>query len=192
MTTDEIRNRRWTRAEYDRLTDLGVFQPGEPIELIGGQLMVAEPQGTRHFTAIRLAEAALRSAFGQGWDVRTQGPVALDDESEPEPDVAVVPGVPRDYMDAHPSRPVLVLEVSDSTVGFDRRDKGSLYARAGLGDYWVVNLVDHCVEVYREPAPDPDAPYGWRYRAIQVLGPEAYLSPLAAPRARIPVAGLLP
>ena len=77
-------------------------------------------------------------------------------------------------------------------VGFDRRDKGSLYARAGLGDYWVVNLVDHCLEVCREPAPDPAAPYGWRYRAIQVLGPEAYLSPLAAPRARIPVAGLLP
>ncbi len=134
----------------------------------------------------------LRSAFGQGWDVRTQGPVALDDESEPEPDVAVVPGVPRDYRDAHPSRPVLVLEVSDSTVGFDRRDKGSLYSRAGLGDSWIVNLVDHCLEVGREPAPDPAAPYGWRYRAIQVLGPEAYLSPLAAPRARIPVADLLP
>ena len=192
MTTYEIRNRRWTRAEYDRLIALGVLHENEPVELIGGQLMVAEPQGTRHFTAIRLAEAALRSAFGQGWDVRTQGPVALDDESEPEPDVAVVPGVPRDYMDAHPSRPVLVLEVSDSTVGFDRRDKGSLYARAGLGDYWVVNLVDHCLEVCREPAPDPAAPYGWRYRAIRVLGPEAYLSPLAAPRARIPVADLLP
>jgi len=192
MTTYEIRNRRWTRAEYDRLIALGVLHEDEPVELIGGQLMVAEPQGTHHFTAIRLAEAALRSAFGQGWDVRTQGPVALDDESEPEPDVAVVPGVPRDYMDAHPSRPVLVLEVSDSTVGFDRRDKGSLYARAGLGDYWVVNLVDRVLEVYRRPLADPAAPYGWRYAEVQTLSPGETLSRLAAPRARIPVADLLP
>ena len=192
MTTYEIRNRRWTRAEYDRLIALGVLHENEPVELIGGQLMVAEPQGTHHFTAIRLAEAALRSAFGQGWDVRTQGPVALDDESEPEPDVAVVPGVPRDYMDAHPSRPVLVLEVSDSTVGFDRRDKGSLYARAGLGDYWVVNLVDRVLEVYRRPLADPPAPYGWRYAEVQTLSPGETLSRLAAPRARIPVADLLP
>ncbi|OGK80284.1 MAG: hypothetical protein A2X52_06045 [Candidatus Rokubacteria bacterium GWC2_70_16] len=192
MTTYEIRARRWTRAEYDRLIDLGLFQPGEPVELIGGQLMVAEPQGTRHFTAIRLAEAALRSAFGQGWEVRTQGPVALDDESEPEPDVAVVPGVPRDYLDAHSSRPVLVLEVSDATVGFDRRDKGSLYARAGLGDYWIVNLVDRCVEVCREPAPDPTAPYGWRYASVTTLRPGDTVSPLAAPAARVPVADLLP
>ena len=192
MTTYEIRARRWTRAEYDRLIDLGLFQPGEPVELIGGQLMVDEPQGTRHFTAIRLAEAALRSAFGQGWEGRTQGPVALDDESEPEPDVAVVPGVPRDYLDAHSSRPVLVLEVSDATVGFDRRDKGSLYARAGLGDYWIVNLVDRCVEVCREPAPDPTAPYGWRYASVTTLRPGDTVSPLAAPAARVPVADLLP
>ena len=192
MTTYEIRARRWTRAEYDRLIDLGLFQPGEPVELIGGQLMVAEPQGTRHFTAIRLAEAALRSAFGQGWDVRTQGPVALDDESEPEPDVAVVPGVPRDYLDAHSSRPVLVLEVSDATVGFDRRDKGSLYARAGLGDYWIVNLVDRVIEVYRVPLADPAAPYGWRYAEVQTLRPGETVSPLGAPGARVPVADLLP
>ena len=192
MTTYEIRNRRWTRAEYDRLIALGVLHENEPVELIGGQLMVAEPQGTHHFTAIRLAEAALRSAFGQGWDVRTQGPVALDDESEPEPDVAVGPGVPRDYMDANLSRPVLVLEVSDSTVGFDRRDKGSLYARAGLGDYWVVNLVDRVLEVYRRPLADPPAPYGWRYAEVQTLSPGETLSRLAAPRARIPVADLLP
>ncbi len=192
MTTYEIRARRWTRAEYDRLIDLGLFQPGEPVELIGGQLMVAEPQGTRHFTAIRLAEAALRSAFGQGWEVRTQGPVALDDESEPEPDVAVVPGVPRDYLHAHPSRPVLVLEVSDATVGFDRRDKGSLYARAGLADYWIVNLRDHVLEVHREPVADAAAPHGWRYASVTTLSPGETVSPLAAPAARIPVADFLP
>ncbi len=108
MVTDEMRTRRWTRIEYEELIELGVFQPGEPIELIGGELMVAEPQGAAHYTAIWKAAKALEAAFGPGWMVRTQGPIGLDDESEPEPDVAVVPGGPEDYRSAHPSRPVQV------------------------------------------------------------------------------------
>src|SRR5262249_44000778 len=157
--------RRWTRVEYDRLIECGFFQPGDPVELLGGQLIVSEPQSDRHYTAIRALEEALRAAFGSGWEVRTQAPVALDDESEPEPDVAVVPGTFRDYARGHPSRPVLVVEVSLSRLALDRAHKSSLYARAGLADYWVVNLVDHVVEVYREPERDPRAPFGWRYRS---------------------------
>ena len=111
MTTPDSRERRWTRVEYDRLIDAGVFQPGEPIELLGGLLVVAEPQGDAHFTAIRLAEDALRATFGPGWEVRPQGPIALDAESEPEPDVAVVPGTARDYREGHPTHAVLVVEV---------------------------------------------------------------------------------
>src|SRR6266705_7022290 len=102
MVTDEMRTRRWTRIEYERLIDLGVFQPGEPIELIGGELMVAEPQGPAHYTAIRKTAKALEAAFGPGWHARTQGPIGLDDDSEPEPDVAVVTGSPEDYSRAHP------------------------------------------------------------------------------------------
>src|SRR5206468_4297759 len=83
----------------------GVFQPGEAIELIGGELMVAEPQGAAHYTAIRKSAKALEAAFGPGWEVRTEGPIGLDEDSEPEPDVAVVPGSPEDYSRAHPSRP---------------------------------------------------------------------------------------
>ena len=92
MASYETRTRRFSRAEYERLIDLGVFQPGEPIELIGGELMVAEPQGAAHYTAIMKTAKALEAAFGPGWHVRTQGPIGLDDDSEPEPDVAVVPG----------------------------------------------------------------------------------------------------
>src|SRR5215470_11331227 len=103
----ETRTRRFSRAEYERLIELGVFQPGEPIELIGGELMVAEPQGATHYTAIRKTARALEMAFGPGWDVRTQGPIGLDEDSEPEPDVAVVAGSPDDYARAHPSHPVL-------------------------------------------------------------------------------------
>jgi Uma2 family endonuclease len=187
-----VRTRHWTRAEYDRLIAVGVFRPGDPVELLGGELVVAEPQGEAHYTAICLVAEALRDAFGAGWVVRSQGPVALDDESEPEPDVALVPGTVRDYNREHPARPVLVVEVAESSLLLDRRHKGSLYARARLDDYWIVNLVDRVLEVYRGPRPDAESAFGWRYASRQVLGPEAFATPLAAPDARIPVGDLLP
>lgn len=192
MYGPKLDTRHWKRVEYDRLVETGFFPPGDPIELLGGQLIVAEPQGSGHFAAIRAVEEALRAAFGRGWDVRTQGPLALDEESEPEPDVAVVPGSFRDYVVEHPSRSVLVVEVSESSLVLDRHHKGSLYARAGLAEYWIVNLVDRVLEVHRAPAPDPAAPAGWRYASIEALGSDASISPLALPGARIPVADLLP
>ena len=102
-----IQTRRFTRKEYDRLIELGIFQPDEPLELIGGQLMISEPQGAYHYGASRRTARAIEAAFGPGWDVRTQGPIGLDDESEPEPDVAVVSGTVDDYLREHPARRVL-------------------------------------------------------------------------------------
>jgi hypothetical protein len=104
--------KRWRRAEYDRLIDLGAFQ-GEPIELIGGELVVAEPQGPYHSSAISVADYALRAALPAGWIVRLQAPVSLDDESEPEPDLAVVPGRPADYRHAHPGGPAIAAALAD-------------------------------------------------------------------------------
>ena len=182
--------RRWTRAEYDRLVDAGMFH-GEPVELIGGQLMVAEPQGAYHSSGIGAAGDTLRSALPRGWLVRVQMPLALDDESAPEPDLALVPGTWADYTANHPARPVLVVEVAESSLAFDRREKGSLYARAGVPDYWILNLVDRVLEVHRDPAPDASAPYGWRYRTIESLTSTATASPLALPSVRIPVRDFL-
>ncbi len=106
-----IRMKRWTRLEYERLIDLGAFGPEDRLELLGGQLVVREPQGRPHATGIRLAAQALRTAFGPLWSIEAQLPVSLDAESEPEPDVAVVAGGPRDYLASHPSRPALVVEL---------------------------------------------------------------------------------
>jgi Uma2 family endonuclease len=192
MTPYDVRTRRWSRAEYDRLIALGIFEPGDPVELIGGQLMVAEPQGVEHYTAICKSVRALGAAFGPGWLIRSQGPIGLDDESEPEPDVAVVRGDIDDYRRAHPSRPVLTLEVAYSSLGYDREHKGSVYARAGLSDYWIVNLIDRTLEVYREPAVDEAAPFGWRYARREVVTASGRAAPLAAPTAMIAVADLLP
>ena len=155
-------------------------------------MIVCEPQYSPHAVATQLVLRALDRAFGAGWNVRSQLPIALDDMSEPEPDAAVVPGEPRDYRDAHPTRPVLIVEVALSRLTFDRRQKASLYARAGIADSWVVNLVDGVLEVYREPVAAPVAPYGFRYRAVTRLRPTATVTPLAAPSAAIPVADLLP
>src|SRR6266436_11664 len=192
MARADVKTRRWKRVEYERLIESGFFQPGDPIELVGGQLIVAEPQGSSHFAAIRAVEEALRATFGSGWEVRAQGPIALDEESEPEPDVAVVPGTFRDYVIGHPSQPVLVVEVSESSLALDREHKGSVYARARVADYWIVNLVNRVLEVYREPIGDQAAPFGWRYRSIEVLEPSVSVAPLAVADARLLVADLLP
>jgi Uma2 family endonuclease len=191
MADEELETRRWKRVEYDRLIECGFFKPGEPVELVGGQLIVAEPQGSRHYTAIRAAAEALRVAFGADWEVRTQAPVALDEESEPEPDVAVVPGSFHDYVSGHPSRPVLIVEVSESSLAFDRAHKGSLYARAGLADYWIVNLVDRVLEVYREPVRDTAAAFGWHYQSVGVHDSARAVSPLGARGTVIGVSSLL-
>jgi Uma2 family endonuclease len=183
--------RRWTRDEYERLVDFGVFQR-DPVELIGGQLIVAEPQGSYHATAVGAADDALRAILPHGWIVRAQMPIALDEESAPEPDLVVVRGTRGDYRASHPARPALVVEVADSSLDFDRQHKGSLYARAGVADYWIVNLIDRVVEVFREPTADASALYGWRYRSIEVVSPPSMIAPLAIPSSPIAVAALLP
>ena len=183
--------RRWRRTEYDRLVDLGVFE-GEPLELIGGQLVVAEPQGSYHASAITRVDYALRAVLPPGWIVRLQSPLSLDDESEPEPDLAVVPGRPGDYRESHPARPALVVEVAESSLEFDRACKGSLYARAAVPDYWIVNLVEGVVQVYRGPERDASAVFGWGYRSVTRLAAPAIVAPLAWHGVRVAVADLLP
>ena len=184
-------SKRWRRVEYERLVDVGAFE-GEPIELIGGQLVVAEPKGSPHAACVEMVSDTLRAALPPGWVVRAQNPLALDDESAPEPDVAVVRGRHAEYRHAHPTRAALIVEVAESSLAFDRLQKGSLYARAGIADYWIVNLVDRVVEVDRDPGPDLTAPFGWRYSSVERFRPPATLTLLELPQATVPVAALVP
>ena len=87
---------------------------------------------------------------------------------------------------------MLIVEVAESSLALDRIDKGSLYARAGLLDYWVANLADHALEVYRAPAMAAGAPYGWRYASLTTLRAGDVVTPLAAPHTSIPVVDLIP
>ena len=158
-----VQLRRWTRQEYDRMVEAGVLTENDRVELIGGEILAVTPQDSPHATAVSLADDALRRVLAPNMYVRIQLPLALGDDSEPEPDIAVVSGTIRDYRDAHPSTALLVIEVADSSLAFDRRVKGSLYGRERVVEYWIINLVESVVEIYRDPTEDSSARFGWSY-----------------------------
>lgn len=192
MTLADPQTRRWTRDEYYQMADLGFFQD-QRVELIDGEIIEMAPQKELHASVIGLVQRAVEAAFGAGYWVRVQLPLFLSDISDPEPDIAVVPGGPRDYVGSdHPRTALLLIEVSEATLRFDRGRKASLYAASGFADYWIVNLIDMQAEVLRSPAPDDAAMFGFSYSDRRVLKPGESIAPLAAPSASIPVADLLP
>jgi len=188
---DPPRTRRWTRTEYERLVDQGIFREDEHLELLDGLLVVREPHGSRHSAAVAALCAVLARAFGAGFHVRPQLPLALDDVCEPEPDIVVVRGGAWDYVGGHPSAPLLVVEIAETSLALDREHKSGLYARAGVADYWIVNLPERVLEIYRQPTPVAEAPFGWRYQSAHRLVPGAAVSPLAH-QVGIAVGDLLP
>jgi len=168
----------------------GIFKSDERVELLDGEILVMSPQCPRHVVVLNLLAALLRVAFASSATVRTQQPLALEDRSEPEPDIAVVPGEERDYLSAHPRSALLVVEVSDTTLATDRGKKAEAYARAGIRDYWVVNLVDSVVEVHRNPRRVSRA-LGWSYESVKRVKIKESVSPLALPRRKVRVADFL-
>src|SRR5947209_6864338 len=118
--------RRFTRAEYYEMDRLGWFI-GQRVQLIAGEIIVMPSLNPPHSSATKLTEKALEAAFGPAFHARVQQPLTLPDDSEPEPDVAIVPGQPRDYLAVHPTTAPLVVEVSESTLKLDQEVKGSLY-----------------------------------------------------------------
>jgi Uma2 family endonuclease len=187
MAVMERATRRWTVEEYHRAIEAGVFGPEERLELIEGEIVCMSPQNPPHAAASDLAESALRAVFTSGFRIRVQKPLTLHAQTEPEPDIAVVPGGARDYRNQHPTTAVLVVEVSDSSLAFDRGEKATLYARAGVLEYWVLNLPQRVLEVHRDADPVTGS-----YQSVDHLSEGQFVSPLAAPSARIAISDMLP
>jgi Uma2 family endonuclease len=184
------RLKRWTRAEYYRMADAGLFREHR-VELIEGEIFQMPPMKTPHAAGLELGRVAFERAFGRGHWIRFQLPLHFGPRSEPQPDLAVVVGGVRDFKD-HPTSALIVVEVSEATLSYDRRRKGSLYAKNGIADYWIVNLNRRQLEVYRQPIPDPSRQYGFGYSSVKLFAANDTASPLAAPNASIMVADLLP
>jgi Uma2 family endonuclease len=182
---------RWTRDEYHRMAELGFFE-GRRVELIEGQVINMAAIKSPHAVAIDLVDAALKAVFGSGYYIRQQKPFVVSDISEPEPDVAVVRGSIRDYTEAHPTAAALLVEVADTSVSYDRTFKGSLYAKAGVAEYWILNLVKRQLEVYRQPIADNQATYGWHYGEVVTYQPGQSVTPLHAVDQWVAVEDLLP
>ncbi|MBY0522517.1 MAG: Uma2 family endonuclease [Gemmataceae bacterium] len=143
---------RFTVDQYHRMIEMGVLTSNDRVELLEGWIVDKLPQHPAHAGTISILQAKLSPKLPKGWIIRVQSPIALDD-SEPEPDLAVVRGPEERYLAAHP-RPEdigITIEVSDSTVDYDRNDKVRAYGRARLPVYWIVNLVELVVEVYTGP-----------------------------------------
>jgi Uma2 family endonuclease len=183
--------RRFTRAEFYRLIDSGFFEAPERLTLEDGEIVFKMAQNQPHRIAVRKADDALQAAFGGGWCVFPSGPIDIHEYEDPEPDLSVASGSIDDYPEI-PRAVSLAVEISDTTLTKDRGRKASLYAKAGIPDYWIVNLRERCVEVHREPAQDPKQPFGWRYTLIRIVPEGGTVSPLAKPEAAVRVADLLP
>ncbi|MBM3461800.1 MAG: Uma2 family endonuclease [Armatimonadetes bacterium] len=187
-----LEQRLWTRREYEKAAELGLFGPDERLELIEGRIVRKVTQNTPHTTGTQLAQDLLTTVFAHQHTIRVQQPLALDDYGEPEPDVAVVVGAARDFSQCHPATAVLVVEVADSSLSVDQTTKAGMYARAGIPEYWILNLVSRMLEVHREPSLNPEQPLGHHYRNVLLLSAADRISPLAAPQSEIQVADLLP
>ena len=190
MPLTEPQTVRWTKDEYHRLAEMGWFDDRR-VELLAGEIFEMPVPKMAHVVALDLTASSLRAAFGNGYWVSPQAPLDLMLSSEPIPDVFVVPGKPRDYT-VHPTTALLLVEVSDSTLSHDRNRKGSLYAAALIQDYWIVNLVDRQVEVYRVPVSDAAGYFGFTYSQRTIAVPGDTVSPLALPQGQIAVADLFP
>ncbi len=179
--------RRFTVDEYYRMAEAGILGPHERVELIEGEIIEMAAIGSRHVACVKRLNRFLVPRVGERGLVQVQDPVRVSDLSEPEPDIAVLRLRQDDYAQAHP-RPgdtLLVIEVADTTAGFDRGTKEPLYALAGIQEYWLVDVSADAIEVYREPTSK-----GYQDVSIQRRGDTLYI--LAFPDLVVPVAEILP
>ena len=186
----EPRVHRWTKEEYYRLGRDGFFN-GCRVELMAGEIIEMSPIGPLHASVVEHVRLVLLQRI-PGHHVRGQQPFNASEDSEPEPDLAVVPGSPLDFVDAHPKHAVIIIEVADLSVSYDRGPKASRYAASGVPDYWVLNLPARHFDVFRDPKPDPTQMFGYGYAIHFSVPADGSLTPLLLPHVTIAVRDLLP
>lgn len=179
--------RLFTSDEYYRLARYGILKPDEHTELIYGRVIKRlSPMGRPHSITVLNVTEELKRAFGEGYFVQPQMPMRLSTGLEPEPDALVLPGSPEDYPDSPPSTAALLLvEVSDTTLRYDRGTKAMMYATDAIPDYWLINLRLRTLEVRRQPSEG-------EYLELNVYREGDAVSPLAASGASVAVSDLLP
>jgi Uma2 family endonuclease len=175
-----------TVADYHRMGEVGILTERDRVELIEGELIAMSPIGSEHAGAVNALTRRLVQVVGERGIVAVQNPVRLDDLSEPQPDFAVLKPRPDDYRKATPcpEEVLLIIEVADSSLSYDRGVKRSLYARHGIPEFWIVNLTAGEVEVCRAPSGDS-------YASVSHVGRAGTLEPELLPGIAIPVAVLL-
>lgn len=189
--TLNVKPRKFTVEEYARMGEAGVFGWNERVELIEGEIIPVSPQNRRHASRTARLTTWFVTEFGKTHEIRVQLPLTLGSHSEPEPDFALVRFEVADGAPRHPGSADLVLEIADSSLAFDRNEKASLYAKAGIAEYWVLNLVNSRLEVRRGPAENDELAYGWGYSSLTILAPGQVVSPLFAVEVIFPVSDLL-
>jgi len=185
MTSVVEHYRRWSKSDYLKMAETGILADGERTELFEGVILTMSPNNPPHANSVSRMTMLLTKHF-QKRIVRVQLPLDVKGDSLPEPDFAVVAESAL-RPDSHPEAAELVVEVADSSLAYDRGEKSSLYARSGIAEYWIVNVQDRVLEVYREPAPDSESPLGWSYRRRVVLETSESVSPLSLDSAELPV-----
>ena len=188
IITDEIPLKLWTREEYYRLEEMDILTSDEPVELINGQIIKKHrPQSTLHAFSIRRLLQILKNTLGNRVLVTSQIPITLNNYSEPKPDIAVVKVDSRDYFDHHPySEDIyLIVEIADKTLNKDCNLKAQIYAEAGISDYWVLDINNRQLYVFRQPT-------NQGYRSRQILLEDEEISLLNFPDVRILIKELLP
>jgi Uma2 family endonuclease len=178
--------RRFNVDEYHQMATAGILTEDDPVELIEGEIVEMPPMGSRHAACIERLTTELVSRTTGRARVRVQLPVRLDEHSEPEPDVALVKPRTDSYVTAHPGPGdiLLVIEAAETTVHYDRTVKARLYARAGIAEYWLVDLRGERIDVHRDPADG-------RYRTVRVFRRGERLTVEALPSVAIPVDAVL-
>lgn len=164
----EPRSKRFTLEEYAELTKIGFFKEDDRIELIRGELIEMAAKGTKHIFCCQELVATLPGLVDKKGIVRCQDPIVVPSGSEPEPDFVVVKPRGDRYRDAKAQADdvLLIIEVADSSLEYDRTYKGSLYAEAGIESYWIFNLLDTQLEVLTQPFQNANGDYGYRSQQI--------------------------